>query len=305
VAVQPLLEQPEYAAALAREFNILTPENAMKFRSLHPEPDRYTFEGADAIVHFAMKHNLKVRGHTLVWHHPAEVPAWLSEKEYSREEMMRILRDHIHTVVGHFRGKVQAWDVVNEAVEEDGSLRDTIWLRSIGPDYLELAFRWAHEADPNARLFYNDYGAEGLNRKSDAIYGLVKRLRGKGVPIHGVGLQMHVGLTWYPRPREVAANIKQLNDLGLEVHITEMDVRIQDGTGTREERLAAQARIYREMLEVCLAAENCKAFVMWGFTDHHSWIPWFTGKPDAALIFDESYHPKPAYHALAAALAGE
>jgi len=302
VAVGPLQQEPKYAETLAREFNIVTPENAMKFASIHPAPARYTFEGADAIVTFARSHNMQVRGHTLVWHYPTQVPSWVTERGRDREEMMAILRDHIHTVVGHFRGKVRWWDVVNEGIGDDGSLRDTIWLRGIGPDYMELAFHWAHEADPKTRLFYNDYGAEGLNKKSDAIFELVKDLRRRGVPIHGVGLQMHL-FGEPPRPQEVAVNMKRLNDLGLEVQITEMDVPIQGMSGTTEEKLAAQARIYRDMLETCLSAKNCTAFVMWGFTDSHSWIPWFTGNPDAPLIFDENYSPKPAYFALADALA--
>jgi endo-1,4-beta-xylanase len=298
--VGPLLNGPKYGEVLAREFNLVSVENAMKFGPIHPEPDGYDFAGADAIVAFAGKHGLKVHSHVLVWH--AQQPAWLTGKQYTREELMTILRDHIRAVAGRYRDKVAYWDVVNEAVEGDGSLRNTFWLRAIGPDYIELAFHWAHEADPKARLFYNDFGAEGLNKKSDAIYEMVKDLRARGVPIHGVGLQMHTSLRQPPDPKQVAANIKRLNDLGLEAQITEMDVQIQNVPGTLEEKLEAQARVYREILEVCLAAKNCKAFGMWGFTDRHSWIPGFTGHPDAPLIFDENYNPKPAYHALASAL---
>lgn len=134
------------------------------------------------------------------------------------------MREHVMTVVGRYKGRIYAWDVVNEAMADDGTLRDTIWLRNIGPEYIEMSFRWTHEADPQALLFYNDYGAEGLNIKSNAICNLVKSLLEEGVPIHGVGLQMHVSLENPSNPQEVAANIKRLNDLGLEVHITEMDV---------------------------------------------------------------------------------
>lgn len=268
----------------------------MKFRFLHPERDRYDFTDADTLVTFAEDNNMKVRGHTLVWH--LELPQWLTEGNFTRQQLLQILRDHIYTVVGHYRGKVFAWDVVNEGIGDNNQLRDTIWLKVIGPDYIDLAFRWAHEADPKARLFYNNYGGEGLGEKSDAIYNLVRGMVERGVPIHGVGLQMHVGLNNAPPTADVAANIQRFAALGLDVHITEMDVKLQDGTGTQAERFAAQAKIYRDMLGVCLSKRNCKAFVLWGFTDKHSWIPWFTKKPDAALIFDRFYRPKPAYNAL-------
>jgi endo-1,4-beta-xylanase len=277
---------------------MLTPENAMKFGPLHPDPDRYNFADADAIIAFAKANAMQVRAHTLVWHE--DLPRWLTERNVTREDLMANLRQHILTVVGRYRGRVVAWDVVNEAMADSGSLRDTIWLRGIGPDYIDLAFRWAHEADPQARLFYNDYGGEGLGRKSDAIYGLVRNLQTRGVPIHGVGLQTHIRLESSPALRDVAANMNRLAALKLEVHITEMDVRIE-GPVT-EEALAAQARIYRDMLGVCLSAKNCKAFVLWGFTDRHSWIPQFFPQWGAALIFDESYRPKPAYTALMDAL---
>lgn len=291
-----LLDIPDYAYTLKQEFNMLTTENALKFGPVHPEPNVYSFSDADYIISFAESNGMKVRGHTLVWHR--QLPAWVTQGRYTREEWMNILREHIMTVVGRYRGRIYAWDVVNEAINDDGTLRDTIWLRGIGPEYIELAFRWAHEADPQALLFYNDYGAEGLGVKSDAVYNLVKNLLEKGVPIHGVGLQMHISLENPPNPQEVAANIRRLNELGLEVHITEMDVRIR--TPARWEDLVKQAEIYREILKVCLSAENCKAFVMWGFTDRYSWIPSHFSGYGSALIFDETYKPKPAYYYLVA-----
>ena len=192
---------------------MLTPENAMKFGLVHPEPDRYDFADADYIVGFAEAHGMQVRGHNLVWHF--QLPTWLTEGTWTRDELIDILHQHITTVVGHYRGRVAAWDVVNEAIADDGSLRDTIWLRGIGPEYIDMAFRWAHEADPDALLFYNDYAGEGLGAKSDAIYALVQGLLERGVPINGVGLQMHVSLRWSPQPQDVAANMERLGALGL------------------------------------------------------------------------------------------
>ena len=300
VDADALAREATYREVLGREFNLVTPENAMKFGPLHPEPDRYDFEQADAIVDFAEAHGMQVRGHTLVWHN--QLPRWLTTGQFSRDELVAILREHIQTVVGRYRGRVAAWDVVNEAIADDGSLRDTLWRQVIGPEYIELAFRWAHEADPEARLFYNDYGGEGLGRKSDAIYALVEGLLQRGVPVHGVGLQMHLDLRLRPSAGEVAANIRRLGELGLSVHITEMDVRIP--SPATQTSLARQATVYREMAEVCLAGEPCEALVFWGFTDRHSWIPGFFPGAGAALIFDANYRPKPAYEALQGALAG-
>jgi endo-1,4-beta-xylanase len=295
VAARPLQSEALYAETLAREFSMLTPENAMKFESLHPGRDCYDFGRADAIVDFAQAHGMQVRGHTLVWHN--QLPRWLTEGNWTRDELIEILREHIMTVVGRYRGRVVAWDVVNEALADDGSsLRDTIWLRGIGPEYIDMAFRWAHEADPDALLFYNDWGGEGQGCKSDAIYALARDLLQRGVPIHGVGLQMHVGLDWCPEPQDVAANMERLAALGLEAHITEMDVRIE--MPATEEKLEEQACIYRDMLQVCLSAENCTAFVLWGFADCHSWVPDFFQGRGAALIFDEAYHRKPGCDAL-------
>jgi endo-1,4-beta-xylanase len=300
VAYDALQGEQEYREVLGREFNMLTAENVFKFDALHPAPDRYDWAAADAIVSFAEAHGMRVRGHTLVWHN--QLPSWVTEGGYTRDELIAILRDHIHTVVGHYRGRVAAWDVVNEAVNDDGTLRDTLWLRGIGPEYLDLVFQWAREADPDALLFYNDYGGEGLGTKSDAIYDLVAGMRQRGVPIDGVGLQMHITANYYPPLDDLAANIQRLGDLGLVVHITEMDVRIEHPV--TEDKLAQQANVYRDALEVCLQADHCTAFVLWGFTDRHSWIPGFFPGTSAALIFDEQYQAKPAYYALREALAG-
>lgn len=302
VSMPALRKDATYREVLAREFNWVTPENVMKFEPLHPERDRYDFNAADTLVEFAQEHEMQVRGHVLVWHR--QLPDWLTQGEWTRDELKDILHQHIDTVVSHYRGQIAAWDVVNEAVAGKDSLRTTFWQQGIGSEYVELAFRWAHAADPDARLFYNDYGGEGLGEKSDAIYQFVKELRSRGVPIHGVGFQMHKTIENPPDPAAIAANMKRLGELGLEVPITEMDVQIQQGTGTREERLAAQAQVYREMLGVCLKAPNCTAFVTWGFSDRYSWIPHFTGNPDSPLPFDENYRPKPAYEAMTEVLQG-
>ena len=296
VDVKALRYEAVYNATLAREFNMVTPEVSMKFSETEPQRDVYTFAKADYIVAFAQAHQMQVRGHNLVWY--TDLPTWLTNGTFTRDELIAILRDHIITEVTRYREQVNIWDVVNEAVGDDGTLRDSIWLRGIGPEYIDMAFQWAHEANPQARLFYNDYGGEGLGRKSDAIYALVKGMLQRGVPIDGVGLQMHISLDRYPSAQDVLANMRRLTALGLEVQITEMDVKTQDDARPMQAKLTAEAQLYGDMLHTCLSVTRCTAFVMWGFTDAHSWIPAYTGHPDYPLIFDAGYRPKPAYFAL-------
>ena len=296
VNVHALQEEKQYKEVLASEFNMVTPEVSMKFDATEPERGHYTFTEGDTLVAFAKAHSMQVRGHNLVWY--IALPSWLTTGHFSRDELISILHDHILAEVSHYRGQVNIWDVVNEAINNDGTLRDSIWSRGIGPDYLDLAFRWAHEANSQTRLFYNDYGGEGLSQKSNAIYNLVAGMIKRGVPINGVGLEMHVSIDGYPPPRDVLVNMKRLAALGLEVQITEMDVKIQDDPRPMQVRLDSEAQIYRNMLSTCLSVKQCTAFVMWGFTDRHSWIPGATGHADAPLIFDAAYHPKPAFFAL-------
>jgi endo-1,4-beta-xylanase len=284
----------EYARILSSQFDMLTPENVMKAGPIHPERDRFEFAPADALVNFAQRHEMRVHGHALVWHN--QLPGWLLDRSWTPDEWQCHLESHIRTVVGHFRGNIAAWDVVNEAVADDGSLRDTPWLRGLGPAYLESAFRIAHEEDPSARLFYNDYGAEGLGAKSDSVFHLLQRLLDKGIPVRGVGLQMHVTPEEHPPLHELAANMERLGRLGLEVHITEMDVRLRQPADAKA--LERQAKLYADVLDVCLGAAHCTALVQWGVADRHSWIPGYFPGWGQALVFDEEYRPKPAHQAL-------
>jgi endo-1,4-beta-xylanase len=291
-AVQPqfIENNPQYGETLAREFNMLVAENQMKFCNIQPEPGVYEFEEADELMAFAEEHDMAVRGHTLIWHQC--VPQWARIARYTREEAMEVLQEYITTVVGRYKGKIVAWDVVNEGIVARDTLRSNVWKQRIGEDYVEMAFRWAHETDPDALLFYNDYGAEDINPKSDAIYEMVKAWVEKGVPIHGVGLQMHTSIGQPPDLDELRENIRRLGDLGLQVHITEMDVALYGVTD--EEHLAEQAQVYRDVIGVCLEEEACTALLTWGFTDAHSWLR-SNNDREAPLLFDANYQPKPAY----------
>lgn len=301
-AVDPgYLKNEQYASFLTREFNAVVPEVAMKWDTIHPEPGRYDFSRGDAVVAFARQNGLKVRGHTLVW--GMQLPEWVLKGDYTREQWIEILREHITIVVGHYRGAnndhtVIAWDVVNEAVDKQGGLFENFWLQKIGPEYIPLAFEFAHAADPEALLFYNDNGGEGLSPKSLGVYNLVKGLVDSGVPIQGVGLQLHTAPEVAPSTEALMANMRRLDELGLIVHITELDVRIQNSQGSVAERLQRQAETYRQIMDACLLSPNCKAFFTWGLTDHYSWIPAYTGKPDAPLLFGENYEAKPALEAI-------
>ncbi len=295
-----LRDDADYAAVLVREFSVLTPENSMKFDAVHARPFRYSFDAGDKVLAFAEEHRMEVHGHVLVWHE--QLPNWLTKAQWTPEKLRTVLREHIYRVVGHYRGRIKAWDVVSEAIDDNGEMRKTFWLEGLGPEYVALAFQWAHEADPNAQLIYNDYGAEGGGRKSDAIFRLMQDLRTRGVPVHGVGLQAHLSVDEVPNPQEVRANMERLQALGLMVYITEMDVSLK--LPVTPTKLDEQALVYRDMMNTCLSAPNCKGFTLWGFTDRYSWIPEFFPGRGAALVFDEQMQPKPSYRALIEVLAG-
>ncbi|WP_433390608.1 endo-1,4-beta-xylanase [Micromonospora sp. KLBMP9576] len=282
---------PAYRALLGTEFNAMTAENAMKWRSLEPLPGVHAWAGADQLVEFAQQHGQAVYGHTLVWH--SDVPKWVSP-DWPAERVRAVLQEHVTTVVSRYRGRVWAWDVVNEVLDEDGRLRDTIWLRKLGPGYVADAFRWAHAADPAARLFINDYGVEGRTRKADALLRLVRDLRRAGVPVDGVGFQSH--LRWDQSPRDLVGNLRRFAQLGVSVAITELDVRV--ALPASPQKLEQQAVLYRRVLRACLAVPACVSFTVWGFTDARSWIPGYHRGYGAACLFDSGLAPKPAHNAL-------
>jgi endo-1,4-beta-xylanase len=306
-AVNPVyLSEVAYTSTLAREFNMIEPEDAMKWTAIRPDEKTFNFEPADRLVDFAQAHGMKVRGHNLMW--GIHNPKWLADGHYSSQQLADLLHEHIRRVVGRYRGKVFAWDVVNEAFDENGGLRDSIWYDQPGigfaskhAEYIEQALRWTHEADPQALLFYNEAGAEAVNRKSDAVYEMVKEFKERGVPIDGVGLQMHI-FNLNPDVPSIAENIARFTKLGVQVQITEMDVALPVDAAknpARPEDLLRQAEIYRQIATVCLKHPGCTAFQTWGFTDKYSWIGWFThGSEGAGLLFDKQYHAKPAYDAL-------
>lgn len=310
----PLDTDPLYGPTLGAQYDMLEPENAMKWGVIHPGQNTYDFEPADKLVAFAEANKMAVRGHNLCW--GTNNPAWLNTLAVtaSTQTMAQLLQDHIQTVMTHYQGKVFAWDVVNEAISDKATgtgtqLNDSIWydqpgIGQSGTGYIEQAFRWAHAADPDALLFYNDYGIESPGPKFQALLNMVTDFVARQVPINGVGLEMHITDDGSPDAAGLAQNIAQLTALGLQVHITEMDVALPvnaSATASASD-LQLQAQTYRRILSVCLQSPGCTAFQTWGFTDKYSWIPQTFPGEGAALPFDSSYQPKPALTSLFDAL---
>jgi endo-1,4-beta-xylanase len=291
-----LLNSSQYETVVGREFSYLTAEYEMKWNIHEPNPGVFSFGAGDAIVGYAASRGQRVKGHTFIWH--GATPSWVNG--LSPADFRVAFERHIRTVADHYQGRVHTWDVVNEAIADDGSgLRDTVFRQKLGDGYIADAFRIARQADPQARLFYNDYGGEGAGAKADRIYELVRDLVTGGVPIDGVGLQMHVSANNHPTETNIAANMRRLAALGLTVHISEMDVKINSVAGSQQVRLDAQKTAYHDIVRVCVLEPRCEVVTFWGFTDAHTWI-----SGDSPLLFDAQYVAKPAYTGVLDALRG-
>ncbi len=290
------LGESQYVNTLDTEFTGVTPENEMKWDATEPSRGSFSFGAADAIVSHAQSHGMKIRGHTLVWH--SQLPSWVSNIS-SGSELLQVMKDHITAVVGHYRGKIAYWDVVNEAFD-GGSRRNTIFQQRIGDSYIEEAFKAARAADPNAKLCYNDYSTDGINAKSTAILNMVKDFKARGVPIDCVGFQAHLIVGQVPS--DFQANLQRFADAGVDVNITELDIRMP--TPPSSANLQQQANDYKKVIQACLAVSRCTSITTWGITDKYSWVPDTFPGQGAALLFDENYGKKPAYDAALEALGG-
>lgn len=304
-----------YTLLIQSQANILVAENAMKWRALRPSPTRFDFAQADKLMRFATLTGKRVRGHNLCWHEGN--PAWLKTTA-TKENARQLLTEHIQTVAGHFRGQLHSWDVVNEAINpKDGladGLRKTMWLELLGPEYLELAFRTAAAADPNAKLTYNDYDIEldtpEQATKREQVLALLRRFKAQGVPIHAVGVQSHLKADGPEPGSGLVEFIRTVGKMGLEVYITEMDVNTRKIEGGPEAQDAAVARVFGDYPRLVLAEPNVPILLTWGITSAHSWLsqsrqPW-SQRPDGArqrpLPFDDDLRPTPAFAALRSAI---
>lgn len=288
----PLTSDSSYTGVLDREFNSVTAENAMKWDALEPSRNSYNWAAADRLVNHAVAKKQGVRGHTLAWY--AQLPSWLKNGNFSASELNTLLKKHIDTTVGRYKGKIYAWDVVNEAFNEDGSMRGSLWQTKLGTGHIANSLRWAHAADPAAKLYINDYNIEADNAKSDALYALAKQLLAQGVPLHGIGFQSHFVVGGVPSTMK--ANLKRFSDLGLEVSVTELDIRIPLPASAAE--LAQQSADYKLASENCLGVARCAGVTLWGVTDKYSWVPSTFSGYGAALPYNEGYAAKPAYNGL-------
>jgi len=309
---------------IAKEFNAITPENCMKWGEVHPEADRWSWELPDRLVQFGLDHKMFILGHTLVWH--SQVPRSLfmdAGSTISREALLKRMEEHIRTLAGRYKGKVTAWDVVNEAVDEDKGWRKSPWFSIIGPDFLEKAFHLAHEADEKAHLLYNDYNMHNP-KKAAFVAEFVRDFKKRGVPIHGVGLQCHEGMD-YSKLEELEASILLFAKAGVRVHITELDVdvlprREQTGTaevstryeyadalnpwpkGLPEEMEQKLAKRYEDLFRLFLKhRDTIDRVTTWGTSDDESWKNNFPipGRTNYPLLFDRQKQRKPAYYAVA------
>jgi endo-1,4-beta-xylanase len=298
VGMGPLNEDPTYRHLAATQFSSVTPENVMKWEVVEPQQGTYDYAQAEELVQFAKKNHQIVRGHTLVWH--SQLPAWVTSGNFTTAQFRQIMRRHIRTEMTRFKGDITEWDVVNEAFNEDGTLRNSIWLQKLGPGYIEEAFRYAHKIDPKAKLFYNDYNIEGVNAKSNAVYQMFRQMKADGVPVQGVGLQSHFDIQ-YNYPPDILANMQRFADLKVRVSVTEADVRMDlpvDPT-----KAQAQAGAYDALLSSCLLVTRCHNFTVWGISDRYSWIPGVFKGQGGALLWDDSYQTKPAYDSIRRILA--
>ncbi|RCX19261.1 GH35 family endo-1,4-beta-xylanase [Anaerobacterium chartisolvens] len=292
----------KFKDTLQREFSMLVCENEMKFDALEPQQNSFNFSRPDQLLSYAQSNGMAMRGHTLVWH--AQNPSWITNGNWTRDTLLAAMKNHISKVMAHYKGKIKEWDVANECIADNGSgLRgESIWRRVIGDDYLDYAFKYAREADPDALLFYNDYNIEDMgSAKADKAYAILSDMKSRGIPIDGVGFQSHFinGMS-SSYLSNIDKNIKRYAAIGLKVSLTEVDIRIK--LPADSSAYQTQANNYGDLMKICLSNPNCTTFVLWGFTDKHSWIPGtFSGYGDA-LIFDSNYNPKPAYNSLINAL---
>ncbi|KAI5836372.1 glycoside hydrolase family 10 protein [Schizophyllum commune Tattone D] len=294
----PELTDTDYVAILSdsSEFGQLTPGNSMKWDATEPTQGQFSFDNADTIVELAQNNSQLIRGHTCVWY--SQLPSWVSNGSWDADSLNEAMTTHTSTVVDHFKGKIYGWDVVNEAFEDDGSFRQNVFYTTIGEDYIANAFKAAREADPDAKLYINDYNIEGTGAKADALYTFVSSLLNASVPIDGIGMQAHliVGSV----PTTIQENIARFTALGLEVALTELDIRMP--VPAAEADLEQQKADYEAVVGACAAVEGCVGVTVWDYTDKYSWVPSVFDGYGAALPWDENLEKKPAYDGIASGL---
>lgn len=322
---------PKASAIIEKQFSTISPENILKWGPIHPQPEVYNFGAADKYVALGEKHKMFVVGHTLVWHQ--QTPGWVFQdgngNNASKEELLKRMEEHIATVAGRYKGKIHGWDVVNEALNDDGTLRNSKWLEITGEDYLHKAFEAAHKADPKAELYYNDYNMWKPAKRDGAIR-LAQDLQKKGATVHGIGMQGHWGLK-SPGIDQIEASIVAISKAGFKVMITELDIDVLpnpsnrqgadiDATFDFQEKYNMYTQGLPDSVQQQLTARYTEIFALfrkhrdkisrvtfWGVTDNDSWLNnWpMRGRTSYPLLFDRQYQPKPAFNAVIKAKASK
>ncbi|SMF38509.1 Endo-1,4-beta-xylanase, GH35 family [Alteromonadaceae bacterium Bs31] len=290
-----LSNDPEFGQVLSQEFNYITPENVGKWGPLQPgNADEWYFDAHDELVAYAEDNSMKYKGHALVWH--SQAPSFIND-ELSTADLQAAIDNHILTTVGRYQGQIYAWDVVNEAIGDDGEFRDSVFYRTLGESYIAEAFYAADAADHSAKLYYNDYNIAGINAKSNKVYDMVRDLVESGVPIDGVGFQMHLAASTAPSYNELVENFRRFAELGLRINVSELDVRISNLPWDKATNLAIQRQVYHRVVSACMRVRKCEAVTTWGISDQYSWIDYTFGADDP-LPWDEQYQRKPAYYGM-------
>ncbi|KAF9259234.1 glycoside hydrolase [Marasmius fiardii PR-910] len=289
-----LFNDQNYTRLAETQFSIFTPEREMKWPTVHPFPNVFNFTPGDEIVKFAESRGARVRGHNLMWGSP--LPPWVNDS-LSATELDRALKNHINTVMDHYRGRLYAMDVINEFISDtpNATFKDIIWTRKFGEEAMAKGLTYARQADPEPKLYINDYDIEAINNKSNSLFEVVKSLKKDGIPLDGIGFQCH--LTLGQVPPDLQENLQRFADLDLDVAITELDINLRGPAN--ETAYAQQAKDYKEVVRACVAVKRCVSVTVWGISDDYSWIP-----DGEVLPWDREKQPKPAFFAIAEAFSG-
>ena len=303
------LHEKPYADILSSQFNLALADNTPNWYftdgGLRPSKNSYNFKQMDEVVAFAEKHDMEIQAHHYLWGEEKWLPEWLKNGDYSKEELMEIIHEHINTVGKKYSGRVQEWTVVNEAFSRGQNvygLRDWWGDKTGGKEYIDQAFIWAREADPKSKLILNDFNNESMNDISNEMYDYVKSAKARGIPIDGIGMQMHIDGTHPPTKDEVVSNMKRFGELGVDVYVTELDVNMNDVPAEGDDKNKIQGNIYYEMMRACVESSYCRSFSILGITDKETWYNYLGLKDARPLPFDEHYQPKQAFYSLRDAL---
>ncbi|UHG90685.1 endo-1,4-beta-xylanase [Spirosoma oryzicola] len=296
---QLLASNARYKSVIQENCNSITTENSAKMNRIQPKAGQFNWTDTDALVNFAKQSNMKVHGHTLIWHNA--VPDWVTNFQGDSLAWEKLMKTHIQTVVGHYKGKIKSWDVVNEAFEADGTLKKSIWYQHLGPDYIARCFQYAHEADPQALLFYNDNNSAYLPKRSDAVFAMLKNLKQRNIPINGVGLQMHITVS--TPEAALSSVISQYASTGLLIHISELDIRMNPNLSTtfvltdaiknaHALKYKAIAKIYKSIV----TTGQQFGITTWNVGDNDSWLLTESKSEDHPLLFDKDYSRKLSFY---------